>query len=302
MSKHVTRVVNYGGGTNSTALMILAAQEGVEIDVIPFADTGSEMPHTYEYVSMFSDWLVARGLPAITVVRWIRKEGEDKGKFVALHESCERLKTLPSRAFGFSGCTVKWKQQPIDSFLEAHPLCAEAFSRGEKVERWIGFDADEPARAQRQELKNITDTRWSWKAPLYERKIGRAECEGIITRAGLDLPGKSACWMCPSSKKHEIVQLRRRYPELAARALQIEANADLKSIKGLGGRLNWGEFCGRRAGPNRSRFHAVVTTGRTTYCRLRARTPRALRTTGRTRHEALGGTHGCSTDKTNAQG
>ena len=41
-------IVGYGGGTNSTAMIIGLYQRGVPIDLILFSDTGCEQPHTYE--------------------------------------------------------------------------------------------------------------------------------------------------------------------------------------------------------------------------------------------------------------
>ena len=109
------RILNYGGGTNSTALGVWAVQNAEPLDAVVFADTGSERPETIEYVKRFSEWLEGSGYPPVTVVRWIRKRGEWAGKFIPLHEWCEHFNNLPSRAFGMSGCTSKWKQQPVDA-------------------------------------------------------------------------------------------------------------------------------------------------------------------------------------------
>lgn len=234
------RVVNYGGGTNSTALLVEAVRRDIRIDLIVFADTGSEMPGTVEYVEQFSRWLQARGYPDVSIVRWIRRDGS----FVPLHEWCERFVTLPSRAFGFSGCTSKWKQQPADKFVRAHPLVMAAHARGDRVERWIGYDADEPGRYERMQAGRAQDPLYEWVAPLVQWDMGRAECVEAITRAGLCRPGKSACWLCPSTKQHEIDQLQRDHPNLLARALAIEDAADIDRTKiaGLGGSLNWREY------------------------------------------------------------
>ena len=41
-------IVSFGGGTNSTAMIIGMHQNKIPIDLILFADTGGEQPHTYE--------------------------------------------------------------------------------------------------------------------------------------------------------------------------------------------------------------------------------------------------------------
>jgi len=73
---------------------------------------------------------------------------------------------------------------------------------------------------------------------------------GAIARAGLPQPGKSACFFCPSSKKKEILTLRDQYPELMTRALAMEAQANLTSVKGLGRSFSWREFLDKQDEPD----------------------------------------------------
>ena len=40
-------MVSYGGGVNSTALLVGLHQHRIPVDLILFADTGAEHPHTY---------------------------------------------------------------------------------------------------------------------------------------------------------------------------------------------------------------------------------------------------------------
>ena len=42
--------VSFGGGTNSTAMLCGFRERGIKPDLIIFADTGAEMPHTYEQI------------------------------------------------------------------------------------------------------------------------------------------------------------------------------------------------------------------------------------------------------------
>jgi 3'-phosphoadenosine 5'-phosphosulfate sulfotransferase (PAPS reductase)/FAD synthetase len=44
-------IVGYGGGTNSTAMLIGLYHKGIPVDLILFSDTGGEQPHTYEYLA-----------------------------------------------------------------------------------------------------------------------------------------------------------------------------------------------------------------------------------------------------------
>lgn len=215
-------VASFGGGVNSTAMLIGMVERGEKCDLILFADTGGEKPHTYDVVRGFSSYLVSNGLPEITTVR---------APNVTLEQDCINRKAMPSVAYGFKTCSQRFKQQPQDKFIRAY--LAGIQSPNAKVVKLIGFDADEPQRAKPYEGNRYPLIEWGW---------GRDECIAAIDRAGLKQPGKSACFFCPSSKKQEIYTLRRQYPELAARAIAMERNAELTTVKGLGRNFAWGDL------------------------------------------------------------
>lgn len=222
-------IAAYGGGTNSTAMLIECARRGERVDAILFADTGGEKPHTLEYVGRFSAWLVENGLPGIITVK---RAGMD----ASIEANCLRTNSLPSLAYGFKTCSLKFKIQPQEKWANNWPVAKEAWKRGEKVVKLIGFDADEPHRAA---VGEAIEDKYIRRYPLIEWDMGRDECVDVIASAGLCLPGKSACFFCPASKPNEIRQLAATYPELAERAIAIERNADLSSVKGLGRRFSW---------------------------------------------------------------
>ena len=89
-------IANFGGGTNSTAMLIEMVRRGEPIHAVLFADTGGEKPHTYLHLDVMDDWLQARGYPGITRVKRVRK-----GKSESIEEVCLRTNTMPSIAYGF---------------------------------------------------------------------------------------------------------------------------------------------------------------------------------------------------------
>lgn len=263
-------IINYGGGTNSTALLVEAYRRGIRPDLVLFADTGSERPETYAYLDTMRAWLRSVDFPDLTILRWVRVRPPHEGQFIPLHEWCESGETLPSKAFGLSGCTTKWKQQPIDRFLSLSPALQEEWAARRQVERWIGYDSDEPERAARMAEKNPEPEKYAWRAPLVEWDMGREECVQSIREAGLPQPGKSSCWMCPSMTSPEIVALGREHPELLSRALRMESAAvkagniggqGKGARKGLGGRMNWADMLSGVAGAGESRPSEDVACG-----------------------------------------
>ena len=229
------KILAYGGGTNSTALLVLLLETGIKPDLILFADTGGEKPHTYEHVKIVSEWCKSVGFPEIVTVK-------KRGRIYVgetLEENCLRKDMLPSLAYGFKSCSQKYKVWPHDMYLNHWKPAIDVWKSGGKVIKFIGYDADEERRA------GITESqKYTYVYPLIAAGWGRDECVQAIARAGLPQPGKSACFFCPASTKPEILQLRDKYPDLLKRALHMEENAKatLSSVKGLGRRFSWTEF------------------------------------------------------------
>jgi 3'-phosphoadenosine 5'-phosphosulfate sulfotransferase (PAPS reductase)/FAD synthetase len=69
-------MVSYGGGANSTALLIGLHQHRIPVDLILFADTGAEHPHTYAYLEVMDSWLKDHGMPPITRVYKTTRDGK----------------------------------------------------------------------------------------------------------------------------------------------------------------------------------------------------------------------------------
>ena len=224
-------VMSDGGGTNSMAMLIGLRDAGVVPDVIVFADTGSERPHTYEYMQIKREWLKRNGFPDLTVVRNTNKHGQEQ----TLEQDCLNRGALPSIAYGFKSCSQKFKIQPIDKLLNHHPMAIAAWASGEKVTKLIGYDADESHR-----VRDYDDQKYTVAYPLLDYGWGRADCVAAIRNECLPLPGKSSCFFCPNMRRGEILELHALHPDLAARAIAIEQNADLSSVKGLGRSWSWG--------------------------------------------------------------
>lgn len=227
----MTTVASYGGGVNSTAMLIGLAERKEFPDLILFSDTGGEKPETYAYVRRFGHWLGHHGMLGIREVA---------SPNTTLEAFCLRKKVLPPIAFGFKTCSQRFKAEPQNKFLNHWEPAIAAWKNGEKVTKLIGYDAGEPHRA-----KVYPDDKFTQAYPLIEWGWDREECLAAIARAGLCPPPKSACFFCPNMKAHEVIELKREHPDLFERALEIERRAmpQLISIKGLGrGHFSWQEL------------------------------------------------------------
>lgn len=226
-------VVSYGGGVNSTALLIGLTERGIKPDLVLFSDTGGEMPDTYKFIESFEGWMNSVGL----ILTRVTNAGRPKFPHTSLENECHNNKTLPSLAFGFKGCSVKWKRQPMDRYIrDKWPPAKEAWGRGEQVTRLIGIDWGEQHRG-----KIPDDKRWHYEFPLIDWEWGREECIAAIHRAGFPTPSKSACFYCPATKKNEIIALHKEHPDLFQRAIEMEdiAKPNLKTVRGLARKYSW---------------------------------------------------------------
>ena len=222
-------IVSYGAGTDSTAMLGLLHKQGVRPDQITFADTGDEKPHTYAFIELVREWCKKVGFPDVEIVRWIDREGRTR----VLSEDCIAQKTLPSAAFGFKGCSTKYKIQPQERRDREDPRCREVWEAGGRVVKMIGYEAGEERRMR------PSDDKYEYRYPLIDAGMDREDCIDMITGyMGLPRPGKSSCFFCPQQKKQEWMQLKREYPVLFAKAIDIEQNAELTSVKGLGRRYS----------------------------------------------------------------
>lgn len=218
-------VVSFGGGTNSAAMLIEMTRRGVKPDLIMFADTGGELPETYQFVRDFSQWLVDRGMPEVVTVNDGRK---------TLETEVREAGTLPSLVFGFRSCSDKYKVRPQERYLKQWQPALDAWAIGGKVVKLIGYDAGEKHR-----VKDFDDKRFMVTYPLVEWGWRRAQCVAVVEAAGFR-PAKSACFFCPASKRGEVLRLAKTHPELFARAVEMERGATkATTVKGLGRNWRW---------------------------------------------------------------
>jgi len=239
-------VVAYGAGVDSTALLIGLRDRGVPVALILFADTGSEKPETVAHLTVIGTWLARNGMPPVTVV----KRRSPRTGDTSLHGECLRKGVLPSLAYGGHSCSLKWKVDPQWRFTQRYfgwDRRAQRWPHGPFVTKLIGYDAG-PADARR--IGNAAG-KWPpghrYRYPLAEWGWTREDCEQVIRQEGLPVPPKSACFMCPASKKPEVEWLARAHPDLTDIAVLMEQRAHARGLtttRGLGRRWSWSEYLG----------------------------------------------------------
>jgi hypothetical protein len=240
--------VCFGGGVDSTAMLVELYLAGIVPDMIGFADTGVEKPETYDHVRRMDAILEAWGFPTVI---WAKKRTKDSTPYNDIGGNCLENETLPSLAFGMKSCSVKWKQDPQDHILKgvtkgpnkclADPMWIESQNSGRKIVKLIGYDSS-PADIRRSKKVKTEDAEFLYRYPLQTLGYVREDCVRAITgELGPNfVPIKSACFFCPASKIWELYWLAGNHPELFEKALLIERTA----LTGHHSRLDHVDFGG----------------------------------------------------------
>ena len=188
--------LSFGGGVNSTALLLLLTDQGEEFETI-FVNHGGDYPETYEYV----DYLRSRGFEITEII-------PDVEGCHTIYDYSMKSRIIPS--FRFRWCADKFKIRPIYKYI--HYPCV----------MFIGFDYDETKRTAKS-LKKVGDGITNI-FPLIDAKMDRNACIDLIKEHGLKVPPKSGCWFCPFMHKLEVRELFLNHRDLYGKALQMEEN------------------------------------------------------------------------------
>ncbi len=152
-------VLAYGIGVDSTAMLIELVARGETPDLVLTADTGSEKPATYAYLDIIRRWMEGHGIE-FQICRYQPQRFKHWPPYATLIENVLTNATLPSISLGRHSCSLKWKIAPQDKFIAAWRPAIDAWDRGQKVVRLIGYDAS-PADTRRHGLSALWGHRYT---------------------------------------------------------------------------------------------------------------------------------------------
>lgn len=213
------RTFSYGGGVQSTAALVLAAQGRIDYPTFLFCNVGddSEHPATITYVEeVAKPYAAAHGIDLIELRR-VKRTGQEETLWGRLTKSDSRSLPIPVRmsngAPGTRSCTADFKIRLVAKWLREHGATAE-----NPAVTGLGISIDEIERAR-------TDSGFDYQTltyPLLDLRLTRSDCMRIISDAGLPVPGKSACFFCPFHTPERWRVMRREEPALFAKAVELE--------------------------------------------------------------------------------
>jgi len=199
-----------GGGVQSTAiaaLIITGLLPKPDFSVI--VDTGYERTSTWEYVG---DVLMPR-LNKVGVNLQVIKT-TDYGSNALFNNGCLLIPAYGKTEDGGkvrykTFCNGVWKVKVIRRWLRGLGM--------QKCITWLGISQNE-GRRQRQ-----SDVRWNKNIyPLLDRKISKDQCIYLIAQAGLPMPPRTSCYICPGMSNTEWQDIKENYSDDWRNAIQLE--------------------------------------------------------------------------------
>ncbi len=220
------RVLSYGGGVQSTALLVMAARRELGIDAVIHVDLGeAESPDTRAYVKN-----VAMPYAERHSIVWRNAYVDAVGDILAnpAHPK-PPFRSQAGSAPMARQCTAHWKIRPFRRLLRSMLRNRKIPLKPNAAIVFLGISYDEIERLSPSRVQY-----YSHEFPLVDRKLTRNDCVRIIASEGLPIPSKSACWFCPFSDALRAQSLLMRYPYLQRTARQLQACiSDAREKNGL---------------------------------------------------------------------
>lgn len=225
MAGEQLRFVSYGGGVQSTALLVLAAAQRIDFGTFVMANVGedSEMPATLRYVrEIAAPFAESHGIELHMLDRR-RRDGSVETLYGRLTKEGSRSLPIPVRmsngAPGSRSCTADFKIRVTGKWAKQHGANA-----AQPAVVGIGISADEVHRANTRLVEPHERVVYPLIGIGEETglRLNRADCARVIQRAGLPVPPKSSCYFCPFHRLEVWDEMARTDPGLFAKAADLE--------------------------------------------------------------------------------
>ncbi len=193
-------VVLYGGGTQSTGLILMALNKKYNLtrpDYAVFADTGGEPEFIYDYVDYFQKYckkkygfeifiIRKKGMTLVEKLTTMPKEGRSGKFYISSVPPFYTLNEDGSKGMLKRQCTSDYKTHPSDTFIN------QRRDKKGKVNVWFGMSFDERSRMR------ISTVKWKQNEyPLVSNFLIRKQVIDYCKSAGIKQPMRSSCYFCP---------------------------------------------------------------------------------------------------------
>jgi len=194
-------IVSFSGGKDSTAMLLMMIEKGMQIDRVICVDTSKEFPQMYEHIKKVQAMIEPLKIETVKFdfnyyfSEHIKKKGKNKGK----------------NGYGWPCFSMRWctgeKKECIRKYMKQ-------FNNAEIV-NYQGIAFDERTRTEKNNF-----LKYDVKYPLVDWKITEKQALDYCYSKGLDWGGlyekfsRVSCWCCPLSRIGELRVLYNDFPQL----------------------------------------------------------------------------------------
>ncbi len=225
MDQKIIRVLSFGAGVQSSALLLMAENGDIPpVDFAVFADPKSESEDVYIWLDKIKKHIKKTKLIIATAGN-IEKDIVDYWSGIKKRVAQPPFHALASnpnngeetRGMIRRHCTVEYKIDVVDKVVRRELGYKKNERIKEHVEMVIGISYDEMQRMR------ISQQKWkSLHYPLVDMKLRRNDCIQYVEKFGLGKPPRSACFFCPYKSNKEWSKLKNESPNDWKKAVEFD--------------------------------------------------------------------------------
>ena len=190
-------VVSFSGGKDSTAMLLMMIEKGIQIDRIINVDTTKEFPAMYEHIKKVQSMIFPLKIETVKIDfdYWFSEHVKTKGK------------NKGQKGYGFPDFRNRW----------CTALKREAVKR---IQNSIAGDYVQFHGIAVDELERTEKNKGNIRYPLVEWNVTEKQALEYCYSKGLDWSGlyekfaRVSCWCCPLSRIGELRTLYNEFPDL----------------------------------------------------------------------------------------
>lgn len=262
----MTKVLSYGGGLDSFAMLVAKVLDGEKPDIVTFIDVADvehrdpgEWPSTYRHIDeVVRPFCEEHGIEFVAIDSTRYPVRDARSLFAWLWAREQIPVAGPDRI-----CTTIAKVERFERWLD------DRFP-GQEVEVWIGFEAGEEKRVAKdpnagaprgatglreravsgpvsRQVALVLHNAFRWlgavvwamthaqrrnRFPLMELELCRCRCEQLVRETGYPIPRKSACVFCPYASRGDWRALASQLPAVFEHVVELEERKPLTQKNG----------------------------------------------------------------------
>lgn len=231
IAKKIYNIVSYGGGTQSTALILMSLNGYKNLnrpDFGVYSDTGSEPEFVNNYIDFFIDYV--KNAFDFDIFRTMKGAGlynhlqnpPIKSKLGNFYISSVppffTLNEFNEVGMLMRQCTSDFKTKPLSKLINS------LIPRGSKYIKWIGISFDERSRMKISQTKKFTNY-----YPLVDLFINRADSINYLNSLNFRPAQRSSCFFCPFHSNNYWRWLKKFHYKEFDKAVQLEKTVNQNS-------------------------------------------------------------------------